>query len=124
VSGQSGGYARTFKFPRTLRRDPEAFHYTFSTAVKAIEKEGLRPGSYATAEGNLSPLQAQIDLALPPNRGLRDAVIRVDLAGLRKVGYDVPEFARVGRSFNMPGGGTEIRFPHAVPPRFLEVVQP
>jgi hypothetical protein len=59
---------------------------------------------------SISPLQAQIDLALPPNRGLRDAVVRVDLAGLRRAGCNVPEFTRVPRKFNMPGGGTEIYF--------------
>lgn len=101
----------------------EAFHYTRGRFVEAIEKEGLRPGSYVTSRGDLSPLQAQIDLALPPNRGLSDAVLRVDLAGLRRAGYDIGEFTRVGRKFNMPGGGTELRLEKAIPPRFLKVVR-
>jgi len=101
----------------------EAFHYTSSEFTQSIANEGLRPGSYATASGDLSPLQAQIDLALPPNRGLPDGLIRVDLAGLRGAGYDVPEFTQVGRSFNMPGGGTELQFPYAVPSQFLQVVR-
>ena len=69
-----------------------------------------------------SPLQAQIDLALPPNRSLRDVVIRVDLDGLRKAGYNVPEFSQVRRRFNMPGGGTEIEFGFAIPSQFLQVL--
>lgn len=40
----------------------EAFHYTARQAVQSIEKEGLRRGSYAAPRGDLSPLQAQIDL--------------------------------------------------------------
>jgi len=38
----------------------EAFHYTRSQVVDLIEKNGLRPGSYLTKRGDLSPLQAQI----------------------------------------------------------------
>jgi hypothetical protein len=99
-----------------------AYHYTFREAVASIEKNGLRPGSYATPNGALSPLQAQIDLALPPNRGLTNAVLRIDLAGLRKAGYEIPKLTRVGRSFNMPGGGYELRFPYEVPPEYISVV--
>ncbi len=64
------------------------------------------------------------DLALPPNRGLRDAVVRVDLAGLRGAGYEVPMFSQVGRRFNMPRGGYEAQFDYAIPRRFLNVVRP
>jgi len=99
-----------------------AYHYTFREAVASIEKNGLRPGSYATPNGNLSPLQVQIDLALPPNRGLTNAVLRVDLAGLRKAGYEIPKITRVGRAFNMPGGGFEVRFPYEVPPEYISGV--
>lgn len=89
-----------------------------------IEKNGLPPGSYLTKSRGLSPLQAQVDLALPPNRGLPGALIRVDLAGLRKAGYDIGEFTTVGRKYNMPGGGTELEFKRAIPPQFVTVVQP
>lgn len=57
-----------FLAPQTAGSLDEAFHYTFDDAVESISRNGLRPGSYATPAGNLSPLQAQIDLALPPNR--------------------------------------------------------
>lgn len=50
----------------------EAFHYTFSKSVSSIEANGLRQGAFATDSGGLSPLQAHVDLALPPNRGLPD----------------------------------------------------
>lgn len=49
-------------------------------------------------------------------------MLRVDLAGLRKAGYEIPRVTRVGRSFNMPGGGYELRFPYEVPPEYISVV--
>jgi hypothetical protein len=55
--------------PQTAGHLDEAFHYTFKGAAASIERTGLKPGSYLTPDGRLSPLQAQIDLALPPNRG-------------------------------------------------------
>lgn len=55
---------------------------------------------------------------------LPDALIRVDLGGLRKAGYDIGGFTRVGRQFNMSGGGTELQFQRAIPPPFVRVVCP
>jgi hypothetical protein len=110
----------------------DVFHYTRGEFVESISANGLRPGSYATPNGSLSPLQAQIDLALPPNTGLRDAVLRVDVAGLRQAGYEIPGITRVsgtvtgpgGRVYTMPGGGYEMQFPYAIPPEFIKVVTP
>ncbi|MCX7146239.1 MAG: Ig-like domain-containing protein, partial [Sulfuritalea sp.] len=102
----------------------EAFHYTFGRAVTSIESQGLRAGSYATPNGALSPLQAQIDLALAPNRGLPESLLRVDLAGMRQAGYQIPEVTQVGRSFRMPGGGFEMQFPYPIPPEFIKVIRP
>jgi hypothetical protein len=99
-----------------------AYHYTFSQTVESIRREGLRPGSFATPNGGLSPLQAQIDLALSPN-GLRNAVLRIDLDGLRRAGYKIPEVTPVARSQNMPGGGYEMKFPYAIPPQFIQIVE-
>jgi hypothetical protein len=99
-----------------------AYHYTFREFAELIKKKGLKPGTYATPEGGLSPLQAQIDLALSPNQGLRDALVRVDLAGLRRAGLQIPKITRVGRKFNMPGGGLEMRFPYRIPPKYIEVI--
>jgi hypothetical protein len=72
----------------------------------------------------LSPLQAHIDLALRPNRGLSDALLRIDLNGLRRAGYEIPNPTQVGRSFGMPGGGYEMQFSYPIPPEFIRVVQP
>jgi RHS repeat-associated protein len=102
----------------------EAFHYTSSGAAASIRETGLRPGSYATTAGGLSPLQAQIDLALPPNRGLPAAQLRIDVGAMRRAGYDVPLPSQVTRSFNMPGGGTEMFFPYPIPPQFISTVRP
>ena len=92
--------------------------------MASVEENGLRAGSYATPNGDLSPMQAQIDLALPPNRGLPGVMVRVDVAGLRRAGYDIPEVNQVGRSFNMPGGGEEMQFPYPIPPESLKVIAP
>ena len=101
----------------------EAFHYTRIQNVSGIQAKGLFEGAYATPSGELSPLQAQLDLALPPNRGLPESMIRIDLNGLREAGYNVPAGSQVGRSFNMPGGGNELYFPYLVRPEFLTVVR-
>lgn len=58
------------------------------------------------------------------NRGLRDAVLGVDLAGLRQAGYQIPEITQVGRSFGMPGGGYEMYFPYSILPEFITVIRP
>lgn len=107
----------------------EAFHYTSSKWIESITTNGLNKGAYATPNGSLSPLQASLELALPPNRALPDAVLRIDLAGLRKAGYDIPTPTRVsstvssgGRTYSMPGGGYEMQFPYAIPPEFIKVV--
>jgi hypothetical protein len=100
----------------------EAFSYTFAKYLGSISKNGLRQGSYATRSGTLSPLQAQIELALPANRGLPDALLRIDLAGLRTAGYKIPGLTRVSSRFGLPGGGYEMQFPYSVPPQFITVV--
>jgi hypothetical protein len=110
---------------------PEAFHYTSSRYTESIKQEGLIPGSYLTPNGELSPLQAQIELALPPTRDLPDAALSVDLAGMRKAGFEIPPVTRVsnvvrasdGRVYTMPGGGYEMHFPYAIPARFIKVVR-
>jgi hypothetical protein len=107
----------------TITATSEAFHYTSSSAVSSIAREGLRAGSYATSTGTLSPLQAQIDLALSPT-GLRGALMQIDLAGLRQAGFEIPAITRVGRANGMPGGGFEMQFPYRIPPEFITVVRP
>src|SRR5687768_16694516 len=58
------------------------YHYTPAGDAGSIAAEGLLPGPrsgkiWTTIEGGLGPLQAQIDLPLPPNRGLPDAVFEI-----------------------------------------------
>jgi hypothetical protein len=116
------GYRTSGHYP--FASPPASFHYTFGEAAPSIASRGLNAGSYVTPTGNLSPLQAHIDLALPPNRGLPDALIRVDLEALRRDGYEIPAITRVGRSFGMPGGGYEMKFPYEIESRYIKVIKP
>ena len=98
-----------------------AYHHTATESVESILRQGLRPGSYGTPTGNLSPLQAKIELALPGNAP-KNAVVEIDLEGLRKAGYDLPEVTRVTSQHGFPGGGYEMRFKYEIPPEFLRIV--
>ena len=42
----------------------------------------------AVSNTNLSGMQAQIELALPPNRGSPGVMVEIDVAGLRQAGYE------------------------------------
>jgi len=75
-----------------------------------------------TPNGELSPLQAQIDLALPPNRGLPTGLVQIDVAGLRDAGFDILDVTPVGRSYGLPCGGWEMQFPYEVSSNFHKVV--
>ena len=78
----------------------------------------------------MSPTQASIELALPPNRKLPDAKLRIDLDAMRKDGYDIPEPRRVsntvtgsdGRVYTQPGGGYEMQFDYEIPPKYITIV--
>ena len=107
-----------------------AYHYTYERWASSIQEEGLRAGTYATPNGTLSPLQAQLELALRPDRALPEIRVQIDLAGLRRAGYQMPRVTRVsgvvvgggGRVYTMPGGGYEMQFTYPVPPEFVKVV--
>ncbi|MEO8379029.1 MAG: RHS repeat-associated core domain-containing protein, partial [Acidobacteriota bacterium] len=107
-----------------------AYHYTYSQYAQAIAEGGLRPGSYATPRANLSPLQAQLELALSPERGLPQVRLQIDLAGLRSAGYEIPGVTRAsntvtaasGRVYTMPGGGYQMQFLYRILPEFIKVV--
>src|SRR6185312_1109330 len=109
---------------RKLPQEPtgDVFHYAFSRTLDSIMMNGLQKNSYATTAGDLSPLQAQIDLALAPNHGPRDSVLRIDLAALRRDGEPIPVVTKIARDYNMPGGGYEVAFPKAISPKYLKVV--
>jgi hypothetical protein len=106
----------------TAEAGGETFHYTASENVGSIMEKGLRSGSYATPAGDLSPIQAQLDLALRPNTA-PNSLIRIDLEGLANTGKTLPEVNQVGRSYNLPGGGTEMQFPYPIPSQFLQVIR-
>ena len=108
----------------------EAYHYTSSQWGDAIAREGLRPGTYATPAGDLSGLQAQLELSLNPTRAAPNIQIRINVQALREAGYEIPEVTRVsnvvmdpatGRVYSMPGGGYEMQFPYKIPAKYLEV---
>jgi len=113
----------------------EAYHYTSSDSANMIEREGLRLRTFATPSGNLKPLQAKLELALPPTRKAPNTRIRIDLEGLKKEGYRIPPISRITgmlrgpedpklyskRFYQMPGGGYELQFPYKIPPRFLTI---
>lgn len=102
------------------------FHYTTTDAAGAIAREGLIPGRsgrvYLTPHGGLSPLQAHIDLALPPNRAA-NVLFEVDVGAMRRLGIEVPAPTPVGRSYNMPGGGLEVPIDRAIPPELLRRIR-
>ena len=131
-SGEAEGALEQAAASSASRELGEAFHYGFSRYAKSIEANGLRAGTYATPVGNLSPLQAQIELALPPNRGLPDMMVRIDVAGLRRAGYEIPSVTRVSntvtgsdsRVYTMPGGGYEMQFPYRIPAEYVNVEKP
>ena len=101
-----------------------AYHYTQRESLDNIMNEGLYKGSFATPNGELSPEEAQSQLALPNHGGLPNAVLRIDLARLRAAGYEIPSVGTVGGKYGQNGGGLEMHFPYAIPPQYLEVVSP
>ena len=70
--------------------------------------------------GNLSPLQAQIGLALPANRALPNSILRIDASGLnpaliRRVSGNLPGYSA--------GGGTEFLFYQNIPENLIKIVK-
>lgn len=105
------------------------YHYTGEANVGGILTEGLVPGRvsgkvWTTPNGTLTPLQAQIELALPANRGLPGAMLEIDAAALQRAGIQ-PSLGpiRVQPTPNAPGGGVETIFNQAIPPEFIRRVR-
>jgi hypothetical protein len=74
--------------------------------------------------GVLSPLQAQIDLALSPNRlTLPDALLKIDFNVVRQLEIDISSSQQVSRFMNMAGGGIEILIYGRVPIEALRRVR-
>jgi RHS repeat-associated protein len=103
------------------------YHYTSSKHADGILENGLQPGMsgkvYTTPDGTKSGLQAQIDLALPPNRGIPNALFEIDAKSLSRSGVKVPDATTVRRDFNMPGGGQEVVLDNLVPPEAIKRIR-
>jgi RHS repeat-associated protein len=100
------------------------YHYTSKEAAEAISQQGLKVGrdgfSYLTNKGGLSPLQAQIELALPANRALPNSILRIDASGLnpaliRRVSGNLLGYGA--------GGGTEFLFNQHIPANLIKVIK-
>ncbi len=65
-------------------------------------------------------------------------VVRIDAAGLREAGYEIPRVTRVGnvvgdkfnavtqkfdRVYSTPGGGWEMNFPYPIPAELVQVIK-
>ena len=90
-------------------------------------ESALRVGAsgkvFTTPDGMKSGLQAQIDSALPPNRGVPDALFEIDTRTLNQMGVKIPDATLVHRDFNMPGGGHEVVFDTRIPPEAIRRVR-
>jgi hypothetical protein len=104
------------ELPETL------YYYTDEATAAAIKESGQigAPGAmegFLTKKGNLSPLQAQIELALPAKNTAR-AVFAVDAQA-------TPTLLRAGRVtgnvFNRAGGGFEFVFNGPVKGGFTQI---
>ncbi|MEI6584020.1 MAG: RHS repeat-associated core domain-containing protein [Chitinophagia bacterium] len=101
------------------------YHYTSNEAAESILKTGLtvtekRPFIYTTDVGTLTPFQAQIELALPANKALPNAILRIDVSGLkpaliRKVTGNLPGLGA--------GGGREFLFNQNIPSNLIKRIK-
>ena len=104
------------------------FHYTTDASAGNISKTGLNLSPdkfvYTTTKGDLSPVQAQIELALRPNRGYPNALFGLDVKGLSKAGINpvVGPKPVTGGNFGA-GGGIEVLFNKPIPPEYLNRIK-
>jgi hypothetical protein len=104
------------------------YHYTSADPASVFEN-GLLPGTsgnvYLTPQGDLSPIQAHIDLGLAPGRGFPQHLFEVDAQGAADyLGIDLPAATRVaGWPGGGAGGGWEVPVPGAIPPWLLRLVR-
>jgi hypothetical protein len=102
------------------------YHYTGEGNAASILENGLGAGgrrTFATPAGNLSPVQAQIELALPANRGYPGALFEIDTARLQQLGINPavgPQ--RIMSTPNAGGGGIEYIFNQPIPPSAIRQV--
>ena len=103
------------------------YHYT-SADPASIMSQGLKIGEsgkiYASPFGNLSPIQAQLENAMNPARGLPMHTIEIDVAKCQSLGINISGPNRVTGMVNgMPGGGIEYMFNKSIPPSALTVAR-
>ena len=102
------------------------YHYTGAGNAESILQNGLGAGgrrTFATPVGNLSPVQAQIELALPANRGYPGALFEINTARLQQLGINPavgPQ--RIMSTPNAGGGGIEFIFNQPIPPSAIRQV--
>jgi len=109
-------------------RPAKLYHYTGADPQSIVDSGALKTGNvsgkvYTTPNGDLSPLQAQIDLALQPNRGLPTHLLEIDSIKLQKMGIEIPKPQLVTRMFNMPGGGYEVVFSQRIPSSAITIIR-
>jgi len=114
------GLLTTRSAPTTSNAGTKLFHYTQLRNVDNILENGIRPGKtgkvFTTPSGNLTPLQAQIELSLPANRGLSNAVFEIDINTLNSLNIKPSSGPlRVLPTSTAPGGGFEVLFDQLIP---------
>jgi RHS repeat-associated protein len=127
-----GTLVKSFKYSKSLVGSTKMtnsvpkylYHYTSREAALSISQNGLKVGKdgilYLTNSKSLSPLQAQIELALPVNRSLPNALLSINTTGIspisiRRVQGNLPGFGG--------GGGTEFLFNQAIPPSSIKIIK-
>jgi len=95
---------------------PKVYNYTDEATAGLVEKSQLGLSgrtTYLTPEGNLSPIQAQIELALP-QKNTAKALFEVNAKALDP--SKISNARRVtGNVFNRGGGGTEMLYEGTIP---------
>lgn len=105
---------------RTAELPSKLYHNTYQVHSTTITQQGLKPGAsekvFTTTVGTYTPIEAQMYLALPPNRDLRDAVFEIETATLRALGIEPIEGPmRVLPTPNAMGYGWEVIFNQPIP---------
>lgn len=96
------------------------YHYTSEENAPGILKRGLVTGLsdkiFTTPMGTYTPIEAQMHLALRPNRGLPGALFEIDVNALRSMGINPSAGPmRVLPAPNAMGYGTEVVFERNIP---------
>ncbi len=113
---------------RELQLPPTLYHYTASNNAPAILKRGLLPGRsgkiFVTPNGTYTPIEAQMFLALEPNRGLSQALFEIDTNALRSMGVNRSAGPmRVLPTSNAMGYGMEVIFDQSIPSAALRRIR-